>query len=136
VLRRRDIRDEDLDGQPPPSGPSKLLTRRDGNGSDAAVLAHRLYPEPKVDDRLELRRDAVEWRRIEGEVIAIDLERAVYLGVNGSGAVLWELLAHGTTRALLVDRLVEEFALDEDRAEEDVDRFLAELERRELLAHP
>jgi Coenzyme PQQ synthesis protein D (PqqD) len=133
ALRRRDIRDEDLDGKPPSGGPSKRLAGRNCSGSDAAVLAHRLYPEPQVDERLELRRDAVEWRQIEGEVIAIDLERAVYLGVNGSGAVLWELLAHGTTRALLVDRLVEAFALDEHRAEEDVDRFLAELERRGLL---
>jgi hypothetical protein len=87
-----------------------------------------------LDERLELRREAVEWRRIESEVIAIDLERAVYLGVNGSGAVLWELLAHGTTRATLVDRLVEAYAIDEHRAEEDVERFLAELEQRGLLA--
>lgn len=87
-----------------------------------------------MEKKLELSRDAVEWRRIEGEVIAIDLERSVYLAVNGSGALLWELLATGTTRATLVDRLVETFGLDDGRAGEDVDRFLTELERRGLLA--
>jgi hypothetical protein len=87
-----------------------------------------------VEKKFELSRDAVEWRRIEGEVIAIDLGRSVYLAVNGSGALLWELLAQGATRATLVDRLVETFGIEEHRAEEDVDRFLTELERRRLLA--
>jgi len=129
-----DIRDQNLDGQPSPCGPPKPLTGGKGNGLAQAVREHRLYSGPKVEKKLELSRDAVEWRRIEGEVVAIDLERSVYLAVNGSGALLWELLAKGTTRATLVDRLVEIFGIEEHRAEEDVDRFLTELERRRLLA--
>jgi Coenzyme PQQ synthesis protein D (PqqD) len=129
-----DIGDQNLDGQPSPRRPTKRLAGGKRNGREQAVRGHRLYSGPKVEKKFELSRDAVEWRRIEGEVIAIDLGRSVYLAVNGSGALLWELLAQGTTRATLVDRLVQTFGIEEHRAEEDVDRFLTELERRRLLA--
>ena len=41
---------------------------------------------------MRLRTDAVEWREVEGEIVALDLRDEMYLGVNGSGAVLWPLL--------------------------------------------
>jgi hypothetical protein len=72
------------------------------------------------DVTLRLRSRALEWRVVEGEVIAIDGDTSQYLGVNGSGALLWQRLAEGSTRAGLV-------------AEADVDAFLSSLEQNRLL---
>jgi hypothetical protein len=89
--------------------------------------------EDAATDRLSLRDERVHWRRVEGEVIALDLGDQRYLAVNGSGAVLWELLTAGTTRAALVGALRDTYGLDEAQAAADVDAFLATLDTRGLL---
>ena len=82
---------------------------------------------------LRLRTDAVAWRHVEGEVIAVDLRSSTYLSAAGSGALLWQALADGTTREMLVDLLTGEFGIERDRAAADVDAFVADLAGRELL---
>jgi len=81
-----------------------------------------------------LREQDLDWREIGEEIVALDTQSAVYLAVQGSGAVLWRLLADSTTRDGLVQALVETYAIDTDRAAEDVDDFLASLSERGLLA--
>jgi hypothetical protein len=85
---------------------------------------------------LRLRSADLRWRAIQGEVLALDVRAELYLELNRSGALLWELLARGTTRAELVDRLAREYDLAPERAASDVDRLLAELSARDLLAKP
>jgi hypothetical protein len=87
------------------------------------------------DVTLRLRARALEWRLVEGEVIAIDGDTSQYLGVNGSGALLWQRLADGSTRAGLVALLVSSFALEKEQAEADVDAFLSSLAENQLLEH-
>lgn len=87
------------------------------------------------DVTLRLRSRALEWRLVEGEVIAIDGDTSQYLGVNGSGALLWQRLAEGSTRAGLVELLVSSFALEPEQAEADVDAFVSSLEENRLLQH-
>ncbi len=87
-----------------------------------------------MSEELRLRDSDLEWRTVEGEVVALDMSESAYLAVNDSGRRLWEALAAGTTRAALVELLVDGYALERERAEHDADAFLAELERRGLLA--
>lgn len=81
-----------------------------------------------------LREQDLDWREIGDEIVALDAHGAVYLAVQGSGAVLWRLLAGSTTRGGLVDALVETYEIDAARAGDDVDEFLATLNERGLLA--
>jgi len=87
------------------------------------------------DVTMRLRSRALEWRVVEGEVIAIDGDTSQYLGLNGSGALLWQRLAEGSTRNGLVDLLRSSFSLERGQAEADVDAFLASLEENRLLEH-
>jgi hypothetical protein len=82
---------------------------------------------------LQLRREKLQWLELEGEVVALDEEAFSYLGANRSGALLWSLLARGTTRAQLVAALTARFGIDELRAAGDVDAFLAALAGHGLL---
>ena len=86
-----------------------------------------------TSEQLRLRPTALEWREIEGEVVAVDLQKSVYLAANRSGAALWPALAQGTTRDALVSRLVDEYRLDPERAAADVDAFLGALAEQGLL---
>jgi coenzyme PQQ synthesis protein D (PqqD) len=81
-----------------------------------------------------LRPDALSWRVLEGEVIALDLDSSSYLTANESGALLWQALAEGATHARLADILVETYGLPRERAAADVDVFLADAAARGLLA--
>jgi hypothetical protein len=83
---------------------------------------------------LRLRDAALDWREIEGELVALDLSESRYLAINRTGKVLWSALAEGATRDELVERLEETFGIERTRAEQDVDAFTAELESRGLLA--
>ena len=82
---------------------------------------------------LRLRADAVRWREIDREVVAVDLGRSAYVSTNPSGTLLWRRLAGGATKDQLVDELVRSFEIEPEQAAEDVARFLHELDARNLL---
>jgi hypothetical protein len=84
-------------------------------------------------EELRLRNGALEWREIEGEVVAVDTRKSVYIAINRSGAVLWPALAAGATRDQLVDRLATVFQIDRGSAEDDIDSFLGLLDEHDLL---
>jgi coenzyme PQQ synthesis protein D (PqqD) len=86
-----------------------------------------------MSNRLRLRPGALEWREVEGEIVALDLRRSVYLAVTKSGALLWPALLKGTSHRELVTRLCERFEIEEDVASADVDAFLGELTEHDLL---
>jgi hypothetical protein len=83
---------------------------------------------------LRLRPDKLQWREIEGEVIALDQDAATYLAGNPTASLLWRALSEGTTRANLISTLTERFDVDATRAAADVDAFLQELRSNNLLS--
>jgi Coenzyme PQQ synthesis protein D (PqqD) len=83
---------------------------------------------------LRLRPEALVWREIDNELVAVDMASSTYLSANRSGALLWQMLAAGTTHAELVEQLADQFGISADRAASDVDAFLQGLDGRELLA--
>lgn len=85
-------------------------------------------------ERFRLNTDAVSWREVDGEVIALRHASSEYLTTNGSGAVVWKALSDGATRAELVELLVSVFGVEPDRAGADVDAFVAVLASNGLLA--
>jgi hypothetical protein len=86
------------------------------------------------DERLQLRTEHIAWREFDGEGILLDLRTSIYLAANPAATVLWRLLDVGTTRAALVAALMDDFEVDEQRARADVDRFIEDCRRRNLIA--
>jgi hypothetical protein len=86
-----------------------------------------------MSERLRVRPDAVEWREVDGEIVALDLRRAMYLTINPSGTKLWPALLEGATREELIARLSDEWGIGAEQAREDVDLFLRELAAQDLL---
>jgi len=80
-----------------------------------------------------LEEDAVEWRRLEGEIVALDLRRSLYLCINSTGVALWESLAQGATSHRLEEILVAKHGVDAPTAARDVAAFLADLRQQGLL---
>lgn len=86
-----------------------------------------------MSETLRLRTTELEWLSLDGEVVAIDVAKQLYLGTNSSGRLLWEMVSRGATEADLVDALVREYSLERDAAERDVAAFVAELRENDLL---
>lgn len=82
---------------------------------------------------LRLRTDSLEWRQVDGEIVALDLRSSQYLQINRTGAALWPHLVDGASRDNLVRTLVEQYDADEDTAGRDVDAFIEMLRQRQLL---
>jgi hypothetical protein len=87
-----------------------------------------------METELRIRPGSVEWREIDGEIVLLDVASSAYLAVNASGSVLWPALIEGTTHEALVTTLQEIFGAEESDAIRDVDAFVADLGRRDLLA--
>jgi coenzyme PQQ synthesis protein D (PqqD) len=83
--------------------------------------------------RYRLRTDGLSWRRIEDEVVAVDVPTSTYLSTNDSGTLLWQALGDGATRDELAALLVDRFGLDPGAAGADVETFLAQLDEQGLL---
>jgi Coenzyme PQQ synthesis protein D (PqqD) len=82
---------------------------------------------------LRLRRDQLEWREIEGEIIALDLRTSRYLAVNRSGARIWSTLAEGASRDELAHVLIRSYGVPPEQAETETGAFLQMLADEDLL---
>jgi hypothetical protein len=83
---------------------------------------------------LRLRPDAVPWREIDGEIVALDDSSSQYVSVNSSGSVLWRELRTGSSAKRLAELLVTRYGIREDQARADVEAFLSQLAERNWLA--
>lgn len=82
---------------------------------------------------LRLRRDGVAWSDLGTEIVILDLRSSTYFSVRDTGALLVNGLMDGASAQTLVERLLDSYDTTEDIARNDVDEFLAELSRRDLL---
>lgn len=82
---------------------------------------------------MKLRPGALEWREIEGQIVALDIDASEYLAVNRTGTAIWPLLVAGATSDEPATRLAEDYGIDQAAARRYVDEFVASLAERNLL---
>lgn len=77
-------------------------------------------------------------REIAGDYVIIPtgkttLELNGLITVNELGAFLWEKLQQDITKAELVEAVLDEYEIDRETVEKDVDEFLEELVKNRIL---
>ena len=98
-----------------------------------SLRVRELTAQSRMTAELRLRTEGLDWRAVEGRIVALLPGDRGEIVVNRTGTVLWRLLAEGADPGRLRDQLVESFGIDRVAAERDVAAFLAELRRRRLL---
>lgn len=58
------------------------------------------------------------------EILMLNIDRGEYVGLNSSGAAIWEILETPHTSEDLVDRLLVAFEVERAQANEDVQAFV------------
>jgi hypothetical protein len=88
---------------------------------------------PEAEAPLKLAEDSLTWREVDDEIVVLDRRSWMYMGVNGSGVLLWKEIINGASRQRLVQCLREEYEIDVEMAERDVGAFIEMLSSNSLL---
>jgi hypothetical protein len=71
---------------------------------------------------------------LEGEAVLLHMDTKDYFRLNATAACVWKGLERGLDRQGLVDELCANFEVEPAAAGEELDRLLAELKERHLVA--
>ena len=87
--------------------------------------------------KLKLKKDFI-FRKIAGDNVVVPIGQQIsefngLIKLNNSGAFLWNILKEGSSKEELVDKLQEEYEVDQDFAENDVEKFIQILKERDML---
>jgi hypothetical protein len=80
--------------------------------------------------------DGVLSRLLQNELVLLNLDTGVYCGLDPVGTRIWQLIQAQPSRPLqmIVDTLVEEYDVDEERCIRDLLSLVARLEENKLIA--
>ena len=79
------------------------------------------------------RAETVHWRRLDDEVVLLDLDSGVYSTLNAVGSVIWDRCDGTISVKEIVDEIVLEFEVVEQQAHDDTLEFLDDLIERGYL---
>jgi len=82
---------------------------------------------------MRVRVEELAWQEVDGDLVVLDLRTSTYLTLNRAASQLWPMLVEGDTEADLAGKLVQEYGLPADRAQSDVQDFVANLRSNDLL---
>ncbi len=85
-----------------------------------------------VETRLT-KSEKIPWRLIEEEAILLDLDEGEVLRLNPVGAEIWNAIDGTRSVAEIVAHICRTFEVSHRTARRDVDRFLKQLLRHELV---
>lgn len=75
----------------------------------------------------------IAWRRVEEEIVALDLNTSVYYSFNDVGARVWELVAGSEPAAKVAEAVAAEFDGDAAAIAKDTEEFIDSLCKEKLL---
>ena len=70
---------------------------------------------------------------LAGEVVILDVDKGEYFGLAGVGTLVWHMLQTPCRVADIVDRIVSEYDVSRETAEQDLHGLLADLATRGLI---
>lgn len=76
----------------------------------------------------------VAWRRVQEEIIVLDLTSSLYYTLNETAAFVWERLEAGDDVAKAAERLGAEYGRDASDVRGDVDDIVDSLRKQKLIA--
>ncbi|MFI5347956.1 MAG: PqqD family protein [Elusimicrobiota bacterium] len=78
--------------------------------------------------------DHVSWRRVDGEVVILDLTTSAYFSLNEAGAMIWELLGEEDALDEIHDSVCGKFAVEAETARRDLEALVERLLIKKLLS--
>ena len=81
-----------------------------------------------IEEHSQIVRNAqIPTGAVDGETVALDLERGECFGIDLTGTIIWEMAFRPVLVAEIIDRLGNIYGVDRERCRADVIPFLEEL---------
>ncbi len=77
--------------------------------------------------------EAVTCTEFEDEGVLLNLETKTYYTLNKPGIYVWNLIKNGISLSEIVQRVKNEFEVDEETADENVSNLIDELAKEQLI---
>lgn len=90
-------------------------------------------PEQVRPDTVLKLSDHVHHVRMDDQVIVADMRSGHYLGLDGVGARVWDLVCEGATLGAIMERLSAEYEVSADVLDRDIGELMKELVARRLI---
>ncbi|MGJ7457401.1 PqqD family peptide modification chaperone [Halomonas sp. MA07-2] len=71
--------------------------------------------------------------QVGDDLVLLSVERGMYYGVPVVGRRIWELMEKQITISAICDQLMMEFSVDRETCENEVLKFISQLEEEELV---
>jgi hypothetical protein len=72
-------------------------------------------------------------RRVEDEMVLVQLDRNSIFAINRTGARFWELIVEGLSPPETLEKMLEEFDVSRGELESEIEQFVDQLFREGLL---
>lgn len=73
------------------------------------------------------------WRQVDENTVVVTPQSGQMRVLNGVGSTIWQLLADKQPREAIIEHLAAHYSVSAEQAGIDLDKFLNELEERNLL---
>jgi hypothetical protein len=70
---------------------------------------------------------------IDGEIVMMSIDQGEYYGLDEIGSRIWELLENPITLEQLINKLIEEFEVDEETCKSDTLDFLNQMLEKNIV---
>ena len=80
-----------------------------------------------------VRNESIPTGEIDGELVALDLDRGECFGLDSVGLAIWRLAADPISVAQIADRLVVDYAVDRPTCLAQISPFIGQLVAANLL---
>jgi hypothetical protein len=73
-------------------------------------------------------------RMVGDETVILELESGTYLGLDPVGTRVWALVSEGKTFGEICDLMVDEYEVEREQLQGDIEAFVTDLARHRLVA--
>jgi hypothetical protein len=77
--------------------------------------------------------DEVLFQELEGEAVLLNLNSGIYFGLDPIGTLIWQLLGKQKQLSEIVDAIVADYEVSEERCKADVLSLLEDLQQNKLV---
>lgn len=75
------------------------------------------------------------WKEIGDQVVILHYDTGRYFSLNASGSVIWKAALENLSQEQIVQRLCDEFDVDRETAQQDIEETVRSFIDREFLIH-
>ena len=84
-------------------------------------------------EHIPLRAPSLIWRDMDDGTVLVSPEGGQVRVLNEVGSLVWQIMDGHKSIAAISHQIAQEYAITDEQAARDVEKFLSELDQRELL---